>query len=138
RANEPIPVTGYAQVGVSGLSKVQVWIQPKAKPWPEEDPYFTEAPWKDAKILDAPAKWSKLPDDALPKDTLGFDGKGRPRAWPMRVGKAHWAALLPGLPAGEYVFRCRTVDEKGHGQPMPRPFRKSGHCAIESVKLTVE
>jgi hypothetical protein len=55
----------------------------------------------------------------------------------MRLTKAHWATLLPGLPAGEYVFRCRTVDEKGHGQPLPRPFKKSGHCAIEAVKLRV-
>jgi DMSO/TMAO reductase YedYZ molybdopterin-dependent catalytic subunit len=137
KEKEPIPVTGYAQVGVSGLSKVQVWVRPADKPWPEDDPYFTKAPWKDAKILDAPKKWSKLPDDALPKGTLGFDNEGRPRSWPMRLAKAHWAALLPGLPAGEYVFRCRTVDERGQAQPMPRPFRKSGHCSIESVKLTV-
>src|SRR5205814_406012 len=138
-AKEPIPVTGYAQVGVSGLSKVQVWVQPKEKPWPDDDPHFTKAPWKDAKVLGVPKKWGgKLPDDAIPKDTLGFDDKGRPRSWPMRLAKAHWAALLPGLPAGEYVFRCRTIDEKGQAQPMPRPFRKSGHCAIESVKLTVE
>ena len=27
KAGEPIPVTGYAQVGISGLSKVQVWMQ---------------------------------------------------------------------------------------------------------------
>jgi DMSO/TMAO reductase YedYZ molybdopterin-dependent catalytic subunit len=139
KANELIPVTGYAQVGISGLAKVQVWVQPQDKPWPKDDPYFTRAPWKDARVLEAPKKWGgKLTDDAVPKGTLGFDDKGRPKSWPMRLGKAHWAALLPGLPAGEYVFRCRTIDEKGQGQPMPRPFRKSGHCAIESVKLTVE
>jgi hypothetical protein len=55
----------------------------------------------------------------------------------MRLTKAHWAALLPGLPAGEYVLRCRTVDANGHGQPMPRPFKKSGRCDIEAVNLTV-
>src|SRR5207247_2435705 len=48
------------------------------------------------------------------------------------------AARLPGLPAGEHVLRCRTVDAKGQGQPMPRPFRKSGHCAIEEVALRVK
>src|SRR5690606_9371056 len=26
KANEPIPITGYAQVGIAGLKKVQVWI----------------------------------------------------------------------------------------------------------------
>ena len=41
------------------------------------------------------------------------------------------------LAAGDYTLRCRAVDEKGHAQPMPRPFRKSGHCAIEAVKIAV-
>ena len=29
--DQPIPVTGYAQVGISGLSKVQVWIAPERR-----------------------------------------------------------------------------------------------------------
>jgi hypothetical protein len=55
----------------------------------------------------------------------------------MRLSKVHWAALLPGLPVGEYTFRCRSVDGKGQAQPMPRPFRKSGRCDIEAVKIKV-
>ena len=71
-------------------------------------------------------------------DTLGFDAStGQPRSWPMRLAKIHWAILLPGVSAGEYTFRCRTIDEKGIAQPMPRPFRKSGHSAIESVDFSV-
>jgi DMSO/TMAO reductase YedYZ molybdopterin-dependent catalytic subunit len=139
KAEEPIPITGYAQVGISGLSKVQVWIAPSDREWPDDDPYFTKAPWKDAQILPPPKRWGgELADDALLKTTMGFDKEtGTPRAWPMRLGKAHWAALLPGLPAGEYTLRCRTIDGKGQAQPLPRPFRKSGHCAIEAVKLTI-
>jgi DMSO/TMAO reductase YedYZ molybdopterin-dependent catalytic subunit/Flp pilus assembly protein TadD len=34
KAGEPIPVTGYAQVGIGGLSKVQVWIAPSSEEWP--------------------------------------------------------------------------------------------------------
>ena len=56
----------------------------------------------------------------------------------MRLGKVHWAALAARLPAGEYTLRCRTVDEKGIAQPMPRPFRKSGYAVIEEVKVVVE
>ena len=139
-AKAPIPVTGYAQVGISGLSKVQVWIHPNVKPWPSDDPYFRQAPWRDARILPAPKEWGgKLPGHRIPKGTHGFDpDTGVPRTWPMRLTKVHWAALLPGLPAGEYTLRCRTVDAKGHGQPMPRPFRKSGHCEIEAVTLRVK
>jgi len=138
KANEKLPITGYAQVGVSGLSKVQVWLHPAGKPWPADDPYFTKALWVDATILPPPKQWGgKLPGDALPKDLLGFDG-GKPKAWPMKLAKAHWAALLPGVPAGEYVLRCRTIDAKKAAQPMPRPFRKSGHCAIEEVKVVVK
>jgi DMSO/TMAO reductase YedYZ molybdopterin-dependent catalytic subunit len=139
QAEQPIPVTGYAQVGISGLSKVQVWISPSDQEWPADDKNFVTAPWVDAKILPPPAKWGgELPDDVIPTGTLGFDATGQPQTWPMRLAKAHWAVLLPGLPPGEYTFRSRTVDEKGIGQPMPRPFRKSGHAAIESVTIRVK
>ncbi len=138
KANTPLPVTGYAQVGISGLTKVQVWVAPADQEWAADDPDFTTAPWTDAHILAPPAKWGgRLAGEAVPKDTMGFDANGKPLAWPMRLAKAHWAALLPGLPAGEYMLRCRTIDAHGQAQPMPRPFKKSGRCDIEAVKITV-
>jgi DMSO/TMAO reductase YedYZ molybdopterin-dependent catalytic subunit len=139
KPGEPIPVTGYAQVGLAGLSKVQVWIQSNAVEPPVGDPYFETAPWTDAQILPPPKHWGALPDGKIPAGTMGFDAAaGQPRAWPVRLTKVHWAVLLPGLSAGEYTFRCRTIDEKGAAQPMPRPFQKSGHAAIESVKIAVK
>ena len=139
KSGKPIPVTGYAQVGLAGLSKVQVWMQSNAIERPPGDPYFTTAPWADAQILRAPKNWGALPDGKLPSNTLGFDdATGRPRAWPMPLAKVHWAALLPGLRAGEYTLRCRTIDKKGNAQPMPRPFQKSGNAAIEAVEITVK
>lgn len=138
QAGQPIPVSGYAQVGVSGLSKVQVWMQGKSETYPAGDPYFSQAPWRDAELLAAPEHWGALADGKLPPGTRGFDEQGRPRAWPMRLAKVHWAAVLPGLPAGEYVLRSRSVDDQGQGQPMPRPFRKSGHAAIEAVTIKVQ
>lgn len=138
RAGQPVPITGYAQVGISGLKKVQVWVSPKDKPWSPEDPYFITAPWQDAQILPPPSKWGGgLSNDAIPTDVRGFDKKGRPETWPLRLSKAHWAALLPGLEEGAHVLRCRTIDSKGQAQPMPRPFRKSGRCDIEEISLTV-
>jgi DMSO/TMAO reductase YedYZ molybdopterin-dependent catalytic subunit len=137
KANSPLPVTGYAQAGISGLSKVQVWVSPAGKGWKEDDPYFTTAPWTDATILPPPASWGGGVTGELLKGAFGFDAEGRPKAWPMRLAKAHWAALLPGLPAGEYVLRCRTIDARGNAQPMPRPFKKGGRCDIEAVKFAV-
>lgn len=138
-AGQPMVITGYAQVGIIGVSKVQVWIAPSDQEWPADDKNFALAPWVDAEILGPPLHWGgKLPDDTIPADTLGFHADGRPRNWPMRLGKIHWAISLPGLPAGEYTLRSRTVDEKGIAQPMPRPFRKSGHAAIESVSIRVK
>lgn len=139
RAHTPLTVTGYAQVGVSGLSKVQTWVQRGDATWPVDDPHFLRAPWADARILPPPAQWGgDLPGGEIPAGTLGFDPMtGRPASWPMRLCKAHWATVLPGLPAGEYTLRCRTIDENGIAQPMPRPFRKSGHTAIESVAIRV-
>jgi DMSO/TMAO reductase YedYZ molybdopterin-dependent catalytic subunit len=140
KRGEPIPITGYAQVGISGLSKVQVWIDSGSTAWPADDPYFTKAPWSDAQILAPPRRWGgDLPEGKIPQGTAGFDtATAQPRAWPLRLCKVHWAALLPGLPAGEHTLRCRTIDEKGQPQPLPRPFRKSGHCAIEAVKISVK
>lgn len=138
RAGQPFPVTGYAQVGVSGMSKVQVWVSPKGQKWSADDPYFTKAPWADATILPPPKEWKNLPGGALPKGTFGVGPDGKPKSWPMPLTRAFWAKLLPGLPAGEYTLRCRSVDGNGVAQPMPRPFRKSGHCDIESVSLTVK
>jgi len=138
KAGEPIAVSGYAQVGISGLSRVQVSIESNATPRPEGDPYFLTAPWTDAKLLSAPGSWNSLAGGKVPIPTHGFDSSGAPERWPMRLTNAHWAAVLPGQEKGEYTVRCRTIDGKGHAQPMPRPFRKSGHAAIESVLIRVD
>jgi DMSO/TMAO reductase YedYZ molybdopterin-dependent catalytic subunit len=139
KAGEPIPVTGYAQVGLSGLSKVQFWMRSNAADLSPGDPYFAAAPWTDAQILPPPKDWGALPNGRIPAGTLGFDdATEQPTRWPMPLTKVHWAALLPGLAAGEYIFRCRTVDQKGNAQPLPRPFQKSGHAAIEAVTINVK
>ncbi|RIK82121.1 MAG: hypothetical protein DCC68_07270 [Planctomycetota bacterium] len=140
KAGAAIPVTGYAQVGIGGLSKVQVWLESKADPHPASDRKYTTAPWKDADILPPPKSWGgDLPDKKIPAGTLGFDdATGQPRTWPLRLFKVHWATLLPGLPAGEFTLRSRAIDEKGNAQPMPRPFKKSGWADIERVPIVVE
>jgi DMSO/TMAO reductase YedYZ molybdopterin-dependent catalytic subunit len=139
KPGEPIPVTGYAQAGISSVSKVQVFVHNDKDQLPTGDKYFTKSPWVDAKILPPPAEWGgDLPDDQIPPGTMGFDSDGRPKTWPLRLAKVHWATLLPGLPEGRYILRSRTVDLKGHAQPMPRPFRKSGHAAIEQVSIIVK
>lgn len=137
--DEPFAVTGYAQVGISGVSKVQVWLDDESQPLPEGDKYFTTAPWTDAEILSPPNEWGGgLADGKLRLPIHQFDSEsGEPRQWPMRLAKIHWATLLPGRPAGKYTLRCRTLDEKGIAQPMPRPFRKSGHAAIEQVAVSI-
>jgi DMSO/TMAO reductase YedYZ molybdopterin-dependent catalytic subunit len=137
KPDTPFAVTGYAQVGVSGLAKVQVWAHNQAQDLPAGDPHFTTAPWRDAKILAPPRQWGGgLPENRIPDHTIGFRDQ-TPLSWPMNLAKVHWAILHPGLPAGQYTLRSRTVDAQGHGQPLPRPFRKSGHSAIESVSIQV-
>ncbi len=143
-----IPVSGYAQVGLSGLSKVQVSLQPKEKAESSDEPFFedaalvdakwVDAKWVDAELLQRPADWSGLEDGKMPGNVHGFDTNGEPLSWPMRFTKAHWAIVLPGQAAGEYVLRSRSIDDKRQAQPLPRPFRKSGHAAIESITIRVE
>ncbi|MGE0609782.1 MAG: molybdopterin-dependent oxidoreductase [Pirellulales bacterium] len=136
-AGQPLPLTGLAQVGISGLSKVQYWIHPRDVELPADDPYFSRAPWQDAQILPAPADWAGLPNRTLPAGTLGTDEQSRPTSWPMRYALAHWAVLAPSVAAGSYDLRCRTIDSRGIAQPLPRPFAKSGRNGIEKVELVV-
>ncbi|MCY2936247.1 MAG: molybdopterin-dependent oxidoreductase [Planctomycetota bacterium] len=138
KSGQPVPVSGYAQVGISGLSKVQICIEPADKPVAENDPYFLKSKWTDATLLPPPELWNSLKAGKIPPPTHGFDDSGKPKTWPMRLTNSHWAALIPGLGQGEYNFRCRTIDEKGQPQPLPRPLRKSGHNAIESLVIRVK
>jgi hypothetical protein len=136
-AGKPMPVTGYAQVGVSGLSRVQVSVTSESEVPADDDPYFTRAHWIDAEILAAPERWSGLIDGLIPPNTFGFTAEGLPKSWPIKLANAHWASILPAMQPGNYVLRCRTIDQQGNAQPMPRPFRKSGHAAIESIDFKV-
>jgi hypothetical protein len=140
KVGQPVPVTGLAQVGISGLSKVQYSLSPQEPPWPQDDPWFTKADWKEAEVLPPPAVWGGgLPDGKLPQGTLGFDKEtGKPTTWPIRNTIVHWGALLTDLAPGKYDLRCRTIDASGIAQPLPRPFLKSGGNAIQTESLIVE
>jgi hypothetical protein len=139
REGPPIAITGIAQVGISGLAKVQYWVQPKDAPLPPDDPYLLSAAWQDAVILPPPDRWNHLAEDKLPDVPLQFDpASGQPRQWPLRYTVAHWAVLAPALTAGKYDVRCRTIDAARQPQPQPRPFAKSGRNSIQRVTLTVD
>lgn len=139
-AETPAALTGMAQVGVSGLAKVQYCVHSQKDPWPADGPDWSKVEWKDAAILPPPADWGGgLPGGKLPADTNQVDPKsGQPLQWPMRFTIVHWAALLPGLPAGSYDLCCRTIDLNGIAQPMPRPFLRTGVTAIQRVTMTVK
>jgi hypothetical protein len=141
QAQKPAALTGMAQIGISGLSKVQYTVHSQATPWPESDPYWTGAEWKDATILPPPEDWGGgLEGGKMPANVNLFDqAKGTPTQWPLRFAIAHWAALLPGLPAGNYDVCCRTVDANGIAQPMPRPpLPRTGVNAIHRVTVVVK
>jgi hypothetical protein len=138
-AGQDIVITGLAQVGVSGLKKVQVWLQPVDSPLPTDAPTYASGNWLDATILPPPADWGGgMPGDWVTASPHQFDpASGRPRSWPLRYTVVHWSARLPGVPAGEYTLRCRSVDLNDIAQPMPRPFPKSGRAEIEQLTLVV-
>jgi DMSO/TMAO reductase YedYZ molybdopterin-dependent catalytic subunit len=139
-AETPAALTGMAQVGVSGLAKVQYCVHSQKDPWPAEGPDWAKVDWKDAAILPPPADWAGgVPGGKLPANTSQFDPKsGQPLQWPMRFTIAHWAALMPGLPAGSYDVCCRTIDLNGIAQPMPRPLLRTGVTAIQRVTVAVK
>jgi len=139
RSGRPIAITGVAQVGMSGLNGVQYWLRRADKSLPEDDPHLTRGQWKEARILPPPTHWGGgLPDGKLPPVPRQINPQtGRPYQWPMRDAIAHWTVSLEGLGPGDYKLCCRTIDANGVAQPMPRPFPKSGHNAIQTVGLIV-
>jgi len=139
KAGQAAPVTGVAQVGFSGLSKVQYWLVPQAEMLPKDDPHFSKGQWKDADVLPPPEHWGgNLQDGKLPSIPSQFDAAGKPHLWPIPNTIVHWAAMLTAPSPGQYDLRCRTIDANGIAQPMPRPFLKSGHNAIQKVQIIVE
>jgi len=137
KRGEAIPISGVAQAGQSGLSKVQYWLKPAAQPLPAGDRYFESAPWKDAEILPPEGLGADLPEGRLPEIPGQIDEDGAPVEWPPRYALGHWAALLRNVEPGKYELRCRTIDNRGVAQPLPRPFAKSGGNAIQSVRISV-
>ncbi len=139
QAGKPFALTGLAQVGISGLSKVQYCAFSKENPWPEDDPYLTKADWKEATILPPPKNWGGgLPDGKLPPGTLYVDSAtGKPKRWPIPYTIVHWAALVSALAAGEYSLCCRTIDGNGIAQPLPRTLPRTGLNRIQPVTLVV-
>lgn len=139
-AGKPVVATGYAQVGISGLSRVQYCVRARSGPSDADDPNLTKADWKDAVILPPPSNWGGgLPGGKLPAGVLATDPKsGKLREWPIRYAIAHWAALLPPLAPGAYELACRTVDLNGIAQPLPRPFLRTGVTAIHRMPLVVK
>ncbi|HLJ55232.1 MAG TPA: molybdopterin-dependent oxidoreductase [Chthonomonadaceae bacterium] len=134
-----LAVSGVAQVGVSGLKCVEVWLSRVGAPLPSDDPYFTRAPWQPATLLGPPAQWGGgLAGGRIPAGTLGFDAAGRPAVWPMRYAIAHWTAAVKAPAPGDYVLRCRAIDGNGVAQPMPRPIGHGGMNAIEASGVVIK
>jgi DMSO/TMAO reductase YedYZ molybdopterin-dependent catalytic subunit len=139
KSGQPFAITGQAQIGIRGITKVQYWVHPAGKPLPEGDPYLAKGEWHDAIILPPPLNWgSDLPDGKLP-DVMQIDTKtDHPFTWPIPNTIVHWAALVKVDAPGEFEIRCRTIDGNGVAQPMPRPFGRSGTNRIEVAKVTAE
>ncbi len=138
-AGKPAAVTGMAQVGVSGLKQVQYCIHSQNQPWPADDPYGTKADWKNVALLPPPANWGGgLPSGKLPSTAQTDPATGKPLRWPLPYTLAHWAVLLPGMPAGSYELCCRTIDGNGIAQPLPRTLPRTGFNTLHVVNLVVK
>jgi DMSO/TMAO reductase YedYZ molybdopterin-dependent catalytic subunit len=137
-AGRAIPISGIAQVGVSGLAKVQYWVHPREVPLAADDPHFLRGDWRLAEILPPPRDLSRgLPAGSQPDLRLEGDGSSS-RSWPLRYTVVHWAAEMVGLAPGAYDLRCRSMDHNGIAQPMPRPFAKGGRSEIQRLPLEVQ
>lgn len=139
KTGQTVMLAGAAQVGISGLSRVQYSVQPTATPRASDDPHGRKLPWQEARILPPPTEWGGgLPDGKLPPIPLQFDpATGQPRSWPLRYTLAYWTAVLPPLGPGEYRLCCRSIDANGVAQPLPRPFPRSGKNELHEITVQV-
>jgi hypothetical protein len=137
KAGELLTIHGNAQVGVSGLAKVQYWLRRQDEPLPANDPYFTTAPWRDARIVAFDIDWAKGLDTAHLHPAQFDPATKLPREWPLRYTLCSWTTEPRHLPPGKYELHCRTIDLARQAQPMPRPFPKSGRNHIQKVPLEV-
>jgi DMSO/TMAO reductase YedYZ molybdopterin-dependent catalytic subunit len=137
KAGDELELHGNAQVGISGLTKVQYWLRNVNEPLLANDPHFAKAPWQDAQIV--PFEESAIKGfDTAKLNPAQFDPvTKKPREWPLRHTLCRWTAAPQKLAAGKYEIRCRTIDANGIAQPMPRPFPKSGKNNIQRVALEV-
>ena len=103
RSGTPAAITGMAQVGISGLARVQYCVRSQKDPVQAADPYWSKADWKDATILPPPTNWGG-----------GLPGGKLPRHKPDRSFKRHTPAMAAALydcslggvgsrPAGRHV-----------------------------------
>ncbi len=135
---KPVAVTGMAQIGIAGLERVQYCVRPQKDPWPADDPYKSNANWKDAAILPPPADWGGgFPEGKIPPTMQTDATTGKPLQWPLPYTIVHWAALIPGMESGNYDLCCRTIDKNGIAQPLPRTLPKTGFNEIHTVTLVV-
>lgn len=139
QTGEAAAVTGMAQVGLSGLDRVQYCVRSQKDPWLSDDPYRSKADWKDALVLPPPSNWGGgLAEGKLPTTMQTDPATGKPYQWPLPYTIVHWAALLPGLDSGSYDLCCRTIDKNGVAQPLPRTLPKTGFNEIHTVTLVVK
>jgi len=137
KANQPITLNGFAQVGAAGLAKVQYAIAADAKPTATDDD-MAQLNWQDARLVAPPTDWGGgLPGGKLPATQPQCDAKGIPCEWPLRYTICHWTAQVPGAAVGKYGVLCRTVDLAGNAQPLPRPLAISGINRIERVEMSI-
>ncbi len=135
----PFALTGMAQVGVSGLGKVQYCVHSKQDQWPADDPYLVKADWKDCTILPPPNNWGGgLSGGRLPLTAQTDPSTGKPFQWPLRYTIVHWATLVAALAPGIYELCCRTIDENGIAQPLPRTLPRTGFNDIQHATLVVK
>jgi len=138
-SGKPLALTGMAQVGVSGLKRVQYCIQSQKEPRPTADPYWTKADWRDAAILPPPTDWGGgLSGGKLPLTAQTDPATGKLIEWPLRYTIVHWAAVLRGLRPGSYELCCRTIDGNGIAQPLPRTLPRTGFNTLHVIYLVVK
>ena len=70
------------------------------------------------------------PANYISSDLYGFDGKEKPKTWPLPFSFISWNVEIPNLLPGVYEIRARAVDISGNKQPEPRPYRKNGRNEI--------
>jgi DMSO/TMAO reductase YedYZ molybdopterin-dependent catalytic subunit len=137
-SGNPVNLSGVLMNGRTPASHLEYWVRGPDPKLSKPDASNTLRDG-DAELLAGPWVRFEIPSPPVPFDCalFGVRQDGVPKKWPLPFSFTSWTVNIPGLRAGFYELRARTVDEAGNAQPEPRRLQNNGRNTIGVRRVQV-